>query len=204
MLERMTSRLVRRFKKTFDQGPRLDRLAHDDLPQSPEKRIKPKITYVVWAASGANRIRLRRSLWRSDLQSVAKMSPKLRWNREESSRPPSARGSGLGVSGDSTDWASACVSAGSAAERCVRHRVEDPAPVDGASGGWSRAARPDPKWRPRSPVSSRDSSGRLRGRCRPRRSEIPRGAMTCSFIGRSGGTVTRWRILGNVKGVSFG
>jgi len=28
--------------------------------------------------------------------------------------------------------------------------------------------------------------------------------MTCSFIDRFGGTVTRWRILENVKGVSFG
>jgi len=28
--------------------------------------------------------------------------------------------------------------------------------------------------------------------------------MTCSFIDRFGGTVTRWRILEDVKGVSFG
>jgi len=28
--------------------------------------------------------------------------------------------------------------------------------------------------------------------------------MTCSFIDRFGGTVTRWRILEVVKGVSFG
>jgi len=28
--------------------------------------------------------------------------------------------------------------------------------------------------------------------------------MTSSFIDRSGGTVTRWRILEDVKGVSFG
>jgi len=28
--------------------------------------------------------------------------------------------------------------------------------------------------------------------------------MTCSFIDRFGGTVTRWRILEGVKGVSFG
>jgi len=28
--------------------------------------------------------------------------------------------------------------------------------------------------------------------------------MTWSFIGRSGGTVTRWRILEDVKGISFG
>jgi len=28
--------------------------------------------------------------------------------------------------------------------------------------------------------------------------------MTCSFIDRFGGTVTRWRILEGVKGVGFG
>jgi hypothetical protein len=28
--------------------------------------------------------------------------------------------------------------------------------------------------------------------------------MTCSFVDRFGGTVTRWRILEDVKGVSFG
>ena len=50
----------------------------------------------------------------------------------------------------------------------------------------------------------RVSSGRLRGRCRPRRSETRRVDMTSSFIGRSGGTVTRWRTLEGVKGVSFG
>ena len=33
---------------------------------------------------------------------------------------------------------------------------------------------------------------------------IGRGDMTCSFIDRSGGTVTRWRILEDVKGGSFG
>jgi len=28
--------------------------------------------------------------------------------------------------------------------------------------------------------------------------------MTCSFVDRFGGTVTRWRILEDVKGVGFG
>jgi len=28
--------------------------------------------------------------------------------------------------------------------------------------------------------------------------------MTCSFVDRFGGTVTKWRILEDVKGVSFG
>jgi hypothetical protein len=28
--------------------------------------------------------------------------------------------------------------------------------------------------------------------------------MTCSFVDRSGGTVTRWRILEDVKGGGFG
>ena len=31
-----------------------------------------------------------------------------------------------------------------------------------------------------------------------------RAARTCSFIGFLGGTVTRWRILEDVKGVGFG
>ena len=39
---------------------------------------------------------------------------------------------------------------------------------------------------------------------RPRRVEIRRVGMTCSFVDRSGGTVTRWRTLEGVKGVSFG
>ena len=45
----------------------------------------------------------------------------------------------------------------------------------------------------------------LRRRCRPRRGDTRRGDMTCSFLDRSGGTVTRWRTLGSlIKGVSFG
>jgi len=33
---------------------------------------------------------------------------------------------------------------------------------------------------------------------------MQRVGRTCSFVDRFGGTVTRWRILEDVKGVSFG
>ncbi len=50
----------------------------------------------------------------------------------ESARAAAPRGSGLGVSRDSTDWPTTIVSAGRAAESGLRHRVESPTPVDGA------------------------------------------------------------------------
>src|SRR5919108_97830 len=59
----------------------------------------------------------------------------------QSARPASARGSGLGLSGDSSDWSPACVSAGSAAEARVRHRVEGPAAVDDAVPAAGRAGQ---------------------------------------------------------------
>ena len=65
-------------------------------------------------------------------------------------------------------------------------------------------ARRSRRSRRRSPARSRALSGPLRARWRPRRAEIRRVGMTCSFIDRSGGTVARWRILVVVKGVSFG
>ena len=67
--------------------------------------------------------------------------PSVRRDHEggQSPRPPVARGSGVGVSRDSPDWTSACVSAGSAAQGGVRHRAEGPTSIDDALPAAGRA-----------------------------------------------------------------
>ena len=83
----------------------------------------------------------------------------------------------------------------------VEHRI---AHDERVFGDWSRVAKRSRRWRRRSRASSRVSCGRLRRRCRRRRSKSRRAYRMSSFIARSGGTVTRWRTLEDVKGISFG